>query len=111
MLGGSVSIPKMVPVLLCVISLLSGCDNNTELMKSVLDDDKEQVSALLASGAPVDAKNNYGWTALIHAARKGNADIVKLLLEKGADVNAQDDRGWTALMRASSKGHLDTVDV
>ena len=32
-----------------------------------------------------------GWSALIKAAEKGHADIVKHLIEAGADVNAQDN--------------------
>ena len=34
-----------------------------------------------------------GWTSLMHAADKGNTDVVKLLLENKADVNAMDNYG------------------
>ena len=32
----------------------------------------------------------YGETALYHASRWGNTEVVKLLLERGAEVNIQD---------------------
>jgi ankyrin repeat protein len=91
--------------------LVAACDKNTPLMDKVVAGDKAGVSALIAKGADVNARNNYGWTALSHAARAGNAELVKLLLAHGADVNARDQSGWTALMRAAMKGHVDVVRV
>ena len=83
--------------LLLIVSLfLIGCDRNTDLMRSILSEDREQFQALLDAGADVNARNNYGWTALMHAARQGDPETVKLLLVKGAQVDLQDDRGWTA---------------
>ena len=70
-------------------ALLAACDKNTPLMEKVIADDPAAVSKLIKEGADVNAKNNYGWTALSHAARSGNAELVKLLLEHGADVNTR----------------------
>ena len=54
---------------------------------------------LLDKGADVNAKNDYGYTALIWASSNRQTEIVAMLLEKGADVNATDDYGDTALMK------------
>lgn len=39
----------------------------------------------------------YGNTALMKAAREGNAEIVKELLDAGADINLKNIDGNTAL--------------
>ena len=92
-------------------ALVAACDKNTPLMDKVVADDAAGVSALIAKGVDVNARNNYGWTALSHAARAGNAELVELLLAHGADVNARDQSGWTPLMRAAMKGHVEAVKV
>ena len=109
---------------------LTGCDGNTELMKSVLSEDSAQVQALLDAGADINARNNYGWTALMHAARNGDPDqddrgwtalmraarmghanIVEILIQQGADLEKSDNQGWTALLWAVNQEHLSVVDA
>jgi len=46
--------------------------------------DLEKVKQLLESGADVNAKNKYGWTALILASEEGHKEIVELLKSYGA---------------------------
>ncbi len=96
-------------LLLGVALALSGCDANTPLMDRVIDEDKQAVEKLIAEGADVDERNNYGWTALMHAGRIGSLEFTELLLDHGADVNAQDETGRTALLKASFAGHTDVV--
>ena len=60
-------------------------------------------------GVDINAKGNYGWTALIYASVNGSLDIVKNLIKQGADINAQDDYDGTALMYASIEGYLEIV--
>ncbi|MBC6415885.1 MAG: ankyrin repeat domain-containing protein [Bdellovibrionales bacterium] len=52
----------------------------------------------------VNAKNNYGETALHLATKYGNEEIAELLLKNKADVNATDNRGKTALHHAFGYG-------
>ena len=47
----------------------------------------------------------------MHAASKGQTDIVQALLDQGADVNAKTDGGWTALRMALGEGHSSTVQL
>lgn len=62
------------------------------------------VKDLLKAGAPIDAANDAGHTALILAAYNGRLDTADALLEAGADPNLGDRRGNTALMGAIFKG-------
>ena len=58
---------------LCVAALsvlLMACDNNTPLMEKVIEEDAAAVELMLAQGNDIEARNNYGWTALMHAARQ-----------------------------------------
>ena len=46
---------------------------------------------------------------LVHAAGRGDEDIVRVLVESGASVNIRDNYGFTALMRAAQKTHVECV--
>jgi ankyrin repeat protein len=66
----------------------------------------------IEKGRPdVNAKDEYGVTALIDASFKGQKDLVELLILEGADLNARDNQGNTALMNAALKGHIEIVDL
>ena len=62
---------------------------------------KEIVGLLIAEGANVNMKNNFGSTPLHHAASKGYKEIVELLIMAGADVNGKMNNGITPLGSAS----------
>ena len=59
----------------------------------------------LADGAPVDATNAAGQTALMLAARRGDEALVRLLLAAGADRARTDPSGRTAAALARQQGH------
>ena len=60
---------------------------------------------------PELAQKRYarGDTALHHAARNGDIEIVELLVSRGADVNARSDHGHFPLYCAAGHGHLETT--
>ena len=60
---------------------------------------------LIAHGAPVDAAQQGGWTALHAAAMHGNEPLVRLLLDQGASLSFATDDGKTAAMMAEEAGH------
>lgn len=55
------------------------------------------VQILLDSGAPLEASDKRGWTALMIAASNKYCGILQLLIARGADVDARDNRKRTAL--------------
>lgn len=65
-----------------------------------------RVPDLLARGADVNDEGRAGFTALMHAADKGPAGLVRLLLEKGADPDIRDDggAGWPDIVKGGHEG-------
>lgn len=59
-------------------------------------DGAETVRRLLDRGAPIDAVDNRGWSALMIAAERGHREIAALLLERGADPALRDKQGRRA---------------
>ena len=63
------------------------------------------------NGANVNAVDNNGWTALMFAADRDQADITHLLMGRGADPNVKSKEGETALMIATEGKHEATAKV
>ena len=61
------------------------------------------VEAALKAGADVNAQDEEGWTPLMFASRKMNADLIKALLAAKASANMKTQKGATALMMACSE--------
>jgi uncharacterized protein len=69
------------------------------------------VRILIESGAPVNTRQEGGWTALHEAAQAGDVEMVKTLLEHGADPQARSDSGKTPMEMAAAKGHEEIVKL
>ena len=74
-------------------------DSYTHLMAAVMNGDasEEVVKILIDAGADVNARNDYGATALHLYEWNANLEKMKLLIQAGADVNARDIYGRTPL--------------
>jgi hypothetical protein len=87
-------------------------DRGAELHEAARRGDLATVRTLLDAGVPVDAKSEYGATALSFACDKGHTEVVKLLLERGADVNVADSfYEATPVVWAASNGHAEVVKL
>jgi hypothetical protein len=64
---------------------------------------------LLEHGARPNLRDDYGNTALGHAANPGDTELIELLLDHGADVNL--GRSYTPLIDAIYSGHEDAVKL
>ena len=85
------------------IRLKSQLTENEELLNSVKGNNAELIKIdsakrCLAFGADVNAKNQFGETALFESVLNENVELTKLLIDNGADVNAKNNSGNTPLM-------------
>src|SRR5579864_5015718 len=80
----------------------------TPLMYAAAFGSIDAMKMLLEAGADVNAKNNFGASALLWCARDG--EKARMLIEHGADVNVRSKQGRTPLMLASMReGGADIV--
>ena len=71
----------------------------------------ERVNAMLRdNSALVEERYARGDTALHHATRNGDLEIVKQLVNGGADVNATTDNNHFPLYCAAGHGHVETTE-
>jgi ankyrin repeat protein len=67
------------------------------------------VRTLLRAGAPVDARDGNGATALMHAAELQDRTVVRLLLTHGADPNCSDINGNLFAHMAAAKNDVHSL--
>ncbi|HJR52648.1 MAG TPA: ankyrin repeat domain-containing protein [Gemmatimonadota bacterium] len=65
----------------------------------------DAIEMLLASGAPIEAVNRTGFTALHHAGEEGSLEAATALLAAGADPGHANNEGFTPAMTAREGGH------
>ena len=66
---------------------------------------------LLAQGAPINARDDNGNTALMLAVRYRHATTVRKLLDLGADTGLRNHEGLTALQIAQQMGFADIAET
>src|ERR1700754_25857 len=105
------------PVALIILALLlpvaaRAQNSNEEFFAAARKGDAAAVKAFLDKGTDVNAKTNYGATALSYACDKGHTEVVRLLLERGADPNVKDTfYGEVPIGWALDKGHTEIVKL
>jgi len=70
-----------------------GKDGRTPLMFAIMGGHLNIVELLLEHGAQVEAKDDYGETALTYAVKHQDREVARLLLTKGADINVRTEAG------------------
>jgi ankyrin repeat protein len=87
-------------------------DGKDEFFAAARKGDVAAVKAFLDKGMDVNAKTQYGATALSYACDKGHVELVRLLIERGADINVRDTfYSETPLGWALYKNRLDIVKL
>merc|ERR1711974_547193 len=65
----------------------------------------------MAAHASIDAANQKGDTALMHAAQNGHLECVGTLLSAGAWAEAVAKNGRTALSLVEADGHVECIEI
>ncbi|HEU5459188.1 MAG TPA: ankyrin repeat domain-containing protein [Pyrinomonadaceae bacterium] len=74
---------------------------NRTFLAAIVMRNKDEIRAVLEAGADVNASDaEHDETAIILAAKFGDAEIIRMLIDAGAEVDARDDKGRTALFFA-----------
>ncbi|HXZ41396.1 MAG TPA: ankyrin repeat domain-containing protein [Terriglobales bacterium] len=87
--------------------------DETPLMQAADQGDLQAVQQLLAAKPDVNARDQGGETALIHACRnpKASPALIKALLAAGADLNIRSHNDYTALGWATARGNTAVVQL
>ena len=81
-------------------------DGNSLLYEAVASSSSKIVELILASGAKVNFRNQFGRAPLHRAADEDFLGMVRLILDYGADVNIRDCRGSTPLIASAEFASL-----
>lgn len=80
------------------------------LMHAVGGPDRTIAEKLVKAGAPLDARDDNGFTALLQAVVTGNMSMVAFLVAAGANLDEVNPRsGYTALMWAVQMNRRDMI--
>lgn len=80
-----------------------------ELIDAARRNDAARVGELLAAGAPVDAADLQGRTALLVATHHDNIAAAAALIAAGADVNRKDEIQDSPFLYAGAEGRLEIL--
>lgn len=87
-------------------------EGRTALMVSAFDKSRiDAMKKILSFGANVNATDNLGKTALMHAINNNNGAMMDILLKCGAEINTQDVLGNTPLMICAKRGNREGTRV
>ncbi len=84
---------------------------DTPLHQAAAKGDAAAIKALLAEGAPIDARDAKGQTALLVATHADHVAAARALIEAGADVNAKDRINDSPYLYAGARGHLEILKM
>lgn len=82
-----------------------------DLITAACEGALDKVRQLVAAGGDVNAADEFGRTAVIAAAERGQDTIIEFLLGHGADINTTDTDGDTALDIARYQENASTVEL
>jgi ankyrin repeat protein len=102
---------RFILVLLVAVGLASPARAMLDaLLSAAMRGDVATIAELLDAGAPIDGYGD-GYSALMFAARYGQAEAAKLLLARGADTAHRDHNGDRAMLWAAREGHANVIGL
>ena len=101
-----------VVILLAIVTLVplrAAGQEEHSLLLAAKNHDRGDVQTLIEQGAPVNAAEADGTTALHWASYRDDVETAELLIRSGADVDATNDLGATPLWVACENGSMAMV--
>ena len=86
-------------------------DAGAELLKAAGDGDVLRIKALLADGAPLEARDEDGNTPLLRATLGNHEVAASVLMKAGADVNAKNRIEDSAYLYAGARGYNEILTL
>jgi uncharacterized protein len=86
-------------------------DGTTPLHWAVYHNQVREVDKLIAAGADVNARNDYGSSPLSEAAITGNVEVIRKLLAAGAKVEQANADGMTPLMIIARTSNVEAAKL
>jgi uncharacterized protein len=72
---------------------------------------REAITLVVEAGAPINAQQHQGWTALHEAVHQENPELTGYLLAHGADPKLQNDDGKSPIGLAADQGSHDILKL
>lgn len=91
--------------------LMGGIAMANDLITAAREGDVAAVTAGIAAGADLEARDAEGVTALLAATHANQVETARLLIEAGADVNAKDAIADSPYLYAGARGHLEILKM
>jgi ankyrin repeat protein len=98
-------------LLLVMTAGANATENGTMLLEAARAGDAAKIESLIASGAPLEARDDARRTALLIATRANHVDAARALITAGADVNAKDDIRDTPYLYAGAQGRIEILKL
>jgi uncharacterized protein len=72
---------------------------------------RDAIHFIVEAGAPINAQQHQGWTALHEAVRQENLELTRYLMAHGADPKVQNDAGKSAIGLAADQNSVAVLKV
>lgn len=86
-------------------------DGRSALMCAVVNNEPALAEILISANADVNLLDNYGYSSIIRASSKGNAECLEVLLKANADPDSANKKGKTCLMLAVQNKRTKCVEL
>ncbi len=105
-------LPRAALAALFLVSMtVGGNAEETDLLAAAARGDAAAVKRLLATGAPIDARDGQGRTALLLATHGNHVETARVLIAAGADVNAKDAIQDSPFLYAGAEGRTEILKM
>lgn len=84
---------------------------DTPLIQAIKQNAYRAARVMIAAGADLDAVNSFGQTAILWAARSGDASLIQLLLDSGANPNIVGHTLESPLHNAALGGNFEVAKI